>query len=166
MLIIVVAFIFIKWKKDSGENSAPYMGTPAIKNPMSPSFIMPNKNNSNEQGAQAPTKLTMSMQETLKHQSISDESKNTEPSVPETNTQTMPVINKTEPMIKTQILDEAYQDKPQEKSIPTDPPWIKKETPQELIKPTAPPPKPTPSNLPWQKQNDDNEQPPGPMVNI
>jgi len=61
----------------------------------------------------------------------------------------------------------------EEKIIPpvkqANPPWIKKEPQQELIKPTAPPPKPNDNNFPWQKKTDgktDNEQKPGPTVNI
>jgi hypothetical protein len=77
-----------------------------------------------------------------------------------------PVNENANTFARTSVLDEAYQDKPKDKPLASDPPWIKKETPQELIKPTAPPPSPSPNNLPWQKKNDNNEQPPGPMVNI
>ncbi len=51
----------------------------------------------------------------------------------------------------------------------SDPPWIKKDKPQELIKPKAPPPKPNDNNFPWAKKDEqkkNNEQPPGPTVNI
>lgn len=69
---------------------------------------------------------------------------------------------------KGPILEQKIQDKiPENKS--SDPPWIKKEAKQELIKPSAPPPKPSDNNFPWQKkseQKNNNEQPPGPTVNI
>lgn len=51
----------------------------------------------------------------------------------------------------------------------SDPPWIKKDKPQELIKPKAPPPKANDNNFPWAKKDEskkNNEQPPGPTVNI
>jgi hypothetical protein len=43
ILIIIVAYIFIRWKEGSETDSTAYMGTTAVKNPISPYFIQPSK---------------------------------------------------------------------------------------------------------------------------
>ncbi len=166
MLLIVVAFIFIKWKEGSDDNSTPYMGAPAVKNPVSPSFMPTINEDRIKKDVEAPVKPIASMQEAPKYPPVPDEPRSAESFKVKDPIQATPVINKPDAPVKTQVLDEAYQDKPKDKPVAADPPWIKKETPQELIKPSAPPPNPAPNNLPWQKKNDDNEQPPKPMVNI
>jgi hypothetical protein len=169
MLIIIVSFIIIKWKEQSEQPNGSYMGTTSVKNSASPSFITTSETSKAKHDVEAPVKPIATMQETPKYPPVPNEPRSAESFIAKDikdDKRVNYVNEKTEAPHRTHLLDEAYQDKPKDMPVTSDPLWIKKESPQQLIKPTAPPPAPSPNNLPWQKKNDDNEQPPGPMVNI
>jgi hypothetical protein len=181
ILVIIVTFIILRWKEDDTPKAPTvYQTQNTPKKTVAPSFISKN--------AIAPTKkpdlkTPSSMRDVPVYPPVpneprkADSFKDGKHAQKQAHSVTPPVAKQPEKPKSTSfkfekpgapkgpVLDEAYQDKkPAHK--PADPPWIKKEPKQELIKPSTPPPKPADNNFPWQKKNKDNEQPPGPTVNI
>ncbi|MDF1497385.1 MAG: hypothetical protein P1P90_04995 [Patescibacteria group bacterium] len=188
ILVVIVTLIIFKWR--DGEEIKPpsgYQPTSTTKQSISPSFVSGEAKKDTEKrpdfkppiaSREAPSyppipsqprkpdsfgqnksedKSDKSKEQTIQKDTNSEKPKATAFQFSKPGAPAGPVLNNNNEVSK----------KPETK--PADPPWIKKTPEQELIKPTAPPPKPTNNNFPWQKKSDekkDNEQKPGPTVNI
>jgi len=188
ILLVIVVLIIVRWK-DGSEIKPPttYQTQAAPKKTISPSFI------SNEKGPTTEKKPAykppVAMRDVPAYPAVPNEPRKPESFTAQHNKKPdqnkkvneKPIFDKQKksqqnkpsnfkfekpqppkgPVVPTQNVE---QNKPKTKSA--DPPWLKKEPKQELIKPATPPPKPADNNFPWQTKKDNNEQPPGPTVNI
>jgi hypothetical protein len=183
VLVVIVTLVIVKWK--DGDENQPQTGYKpnTTKSSISPSFIAGESGNTNIKHpdfkppiakSEAPAYPPVPNQP-RKPDSFAGTSVTQKPEMKKEPIQPLVIPQSTAFQFKRPgapewpVLNKPNEEKAKSETKPADPPWIKKEPQQELIKPTAPPPKPSNNNFPWQKNNDvkdNNEQKPGPTVNI
>ncbi len=190
ILLVIIILIVTRWKEKPPKAPSSYPPQTQVKKTVAPSFIGDVKSKPEEKDFKPDYKNLASMRDVpayppvpeqprkpesfagakteTKPQDIKQSASPEKPKTPDQDKNKSFKFTKPEPP-KGPVLENKTDQKIPPHNQASDPPWIKKNGSQDLIKPSAPPPKPADNNFPWAKkpdQKNNNEQPPGPTVNI